>query len=304
MPTPRKLSPSELSSMMDGMSPQRATRFYNKCMTNPDTPKENVDLLMQYRAQNSQKFLSEDQMRGNRGMKGSWNFGRNLSGGFRERGTDVFDSDGFSYDGYGNRYDYRGNMTGGYNDGGSEAFQGNGRANGFSRYYGAANQRPRRGYRKPVSEARSYEELGQTLMSFDSDVARTRYFMKVANNPETNPDTLNNLVRFRNNNPQIFASDETAAAHGPTKAPRKGAWSGFWKSNDEFNSMAPKKQKFFVRAFQGRNRARNTAYGLRVMTNPETSIEDKQAMSEVVNENPGLFFKSASQGNRNNGNGN
>ena len=58
--------------------------------------------------------------------------------------------------------------------------------------------------------------------------------------------------------------------------------------------MSPKKQKFFVRAFRGRNRARNTAYGLRVMTNPQTSVEDKQAMAEVVNENPGLFFKNAS----------
>ena len=62
--------------------------------------------------------------------------------------------------------------------------------------------------------------------------------------------------------------------------------------------MSPKKQKFFVRAFQGRNRARNTAYGLRVMTNPNTSNDDKQAMAEVVNENPGLFFKNAGGGRR------
>ena len=132
-------------------------------------------------------------------------------------------------------------------------------------------------------------------MSFDSDVARTRYFMKVVNNPETNPDTLNNIVRFRNNNPQIFASDDDAKAHGPTMQPRQGFWSTFWKPQEEFSSMSPKKQKFFVRAFRGRNRARNTAYGLRVMTNPQTSVEDKQAMAEVVNENPGLFFKNAFQ---------
>ena len=62
--------------------------------------------------------------------------------------------------------------------------------------------------------------------------------------------------------------------------------------------MSPKKQKFFVRAFRGRNRARNTAYGLRVMTNPSTSQDDKQAMAEVVNENPGLFFKNAGGGQR------
>ena len=55
---------------------------------------------------------------------------------------------------------------------------------------------------------------------------------------------------------------------------------------------------FRIRRFHGRNRARNTAYGLRVMTNPNTSNDDKQAMAEVVNENPGLFFKNAGGGRR------
>ena len=295
MAQPRKLSPSELSQMMSSMNPQRATRFYNKCMTNPDTPQENILLLRQYRDQNPDRFLSDDQMKGNRGFKGSWTFGKGFSGGYREKSFNrVYDSDGFSYDQYGNRYDNRGNNTAGYHDGGSEQFQGNWSPNGFSEYYGAHSQRPRFRKRKPIGAPRSYDELGQTLMSFDSDVARTRYFMKVVNNPETNPDTLNNIVRFRNNNPQIFASDDDAKAHGPTMQPRQGFWSAFWKPQEEFSSMSPKKQKFFVRAFRGRNRARNTAYGLRVMTNPQTSVEDKQAMAEVVNENPGLFFKNAS----------
>lgn len=286
--------------MMSGMSPQRATRFYNKCMTNPDTPSENITLLRQFRAQNPDRFLSDDQMTGGRATRGSWMAGRGFSGGFREKGsTRVYDSDGFSYDGYGNRYDSGGNQTGGWHDGGTEPFQGNGRANGFSNYYGAAYQAPsggRRGRRdtRPISAPRSYEELGQRLMSFDSDVARTRYFLKVMNNPESNPETKNALVRFRNSNPGIFVSDDDAIAAGPTMQPRRGGfWSNLWKPKDEFESMAPKKQKFFVRAFQSRNRARNTAYGLRVMTNPETSSEDKQAMTEVVNENPALFFRSA-----------
>ncbi len=83
MAQPRKLSPSELSQMMSSMSPQRATRSYNKCMTNPDTPQENLMLLRQYRDQNLDRFLSEDQMRGNRGFKGSWTFGK----GFRKAST-------------------------------------------------------------------------------------------------------------------------------------------------------------------------------------------------------------------------
>ena len=288
-----KLSPSEVSRMFNGMSPQKATNYYRAVMTNPDSPKENIDLVRQYRQQNPQKFLSDEEMMSRR-RSGVWMVEGNYGRGFGRRNR-TYDSDGFSYDQYGNRYDAYGNMTGGYNDGGSEAFRGNGNPNGFSDYYGAANQRPRRGFRRPISEERSYDELGQTLMSFGSDVARTRYFMKVANNPETNPETLNNLVRFRNNNPQIFASDEEAKANGPTMKPRQGFWSQFWKSEDDFSAMEPKKQKFFVRAFQGRNRARNTAYGLRVMTNPVTSAEDKKAMAEVVNENPGLFFKSTSE---------
>lgn len=292
MAQPRKLSPSELSQMMSGMSPQRATRFYNKCMTNPDTPQENINLLRQFRDQNPQMFLSEDQMKGDRGYKGSWVFGKGFSGGFREKPWGgVRDSDGFSYDAHGNRYDNYGNLDTGFTDGGSERFQGNGRANGFSNYYGAAYQKPRRPRRKPIGEVRSYEELGQTLMSLDSDVARTKYFNKVIQNMESNPETMANILRFRDNNPQIFASDEEAKAAGPVKKPAKGFWSNFWKSQDEFDAMAPKKKKFFVKAYQGRNHARNTAYGLRVMTNPETSNEDKEAMAAVVNENPGLFFK-------------
>ncbi len=285
--------------MMDGMNPIRATRFYNKCMTNPDTPRANIDLLMQYRAQNPEKFASVDQTKPeDRRYWGSWIADGGLS---RRHFRDerIFDSDGYSYDKFGNRFDNRGNNMAGFNDGGSERFQGNGNPNGFSNYYGAGRQMRSGGFfgrrnnrdRRPINEARSYEELGQRLMSFDSDIARTRYFMKVAKNPETNPETLNNLVRFRNNNPQMFASDDDAVAHGPTMQPRRGGWGNHWKSKDEFDSMTPKKQKFFVRFFQSRNRARNTALGLRVMTNPQSSPEDKQAVTEVVNENLGLFFK-------------
>lgn len=285
----QKLTPSEVTRMFNGMSPLKATRYYNKCMTNPDTPRENINILRQYRDQNPNKFLSDDQMRGQK-SKGTW-FVENGFGSGRRKSGRVYDSDGFSYDINGNRYDINGNLDTGFTDGGSERFQGNGRANGFSNYYGAAYQKPRRPRRKPISEARSYEELGQTLMSLDSDVARTKYFNKVIQNMESNPETMANILRFRDNNPQIFASDEEAKAAGPVKKPVKGFWSNFWKSQDEFEAMAPKKKKFFVKAYQGRNHARNTAYGLRVMTNPDTSLEDKEAMAAVVNENPGLFFK-------------
>ncbi len=288
----QKFTPSEVTRIFRGMSPLKATRYYNKIMTNPDSPKENIDLVMQYRQQNPQKFLSDEQMRSQRST-GVWFAERGYGKGYRKNHN--YDSDGFSYDQYGNRYDAYGNQTGGWNDGGSEPFQGNGNPNGFSSYYGAHSQKPRFGrQRKPISEARSPQEISATVSGLKSNVARTRYFNKVVENPESNIETVDNLIAFRDAHPEMFASDEEAAAAGPVAPRKQGFWSTFWKPQEEFAAMSPKKQKFFVRAFRGRNRARNTAYGLRVMTNPQTSVEDKQAMAEVVNENPGLFFKNAS----------
>lgn len=288
----QKFTPSEVTRIFRGMSPLKATRYYNKIMTNPDSPKENIDLVMQYRQQNPQKFLSDEQMRSQRST-GVWFAERGYGKGYRKNRN--YDSDGFSYDQYGNRYDAYGNQTGGWNDGGSEPFQGNGNPNGFSSYYGAHSQKPRfRRQRKPISEARSPQEISATVSGLKSNVARTRYFNKVVENPESNIETVDNLIAFRDAHPEMFASDEEAAAAGPVAPRKQGFWSTFWKPQEEFAAMSPKKQKFFVRAFRGRNRARNTAYGLRVMTNPQTSVEDKQAMADVVNENPGLFFKNAS----------
>ena len=301
---PQTLSPSEVTRIFSGMSPAKATRYYNKCMTNPNTPKRNMDMLRQYRTQNESKFLSDEQMRGNRGSKGSWTYGKGYSGGYRNNGR-VYDSDGYSYDNNGRTYDQSGNERGGYHDGGSER-RDRGNPNGFSNYYGGGKVM-RRYQKRPVSEARSYEDIHSVMSGLKSDVARTRYFMKVARNPETNPDTLNNIVRYRNSNPTLFASDEDAKAAGPVftgRAPRKHynnqqsprrSWGSFWKSKEQFESMSPKKQKHFVRAYKKRNTTANAAYSLKVLVNPASSGDDKQAVTEVVNENPGMFFKGSQQ---------
>ena len=55
--------------------------------------------------------------------------------------------------------------------------------------------------------------------------------------------------------------------------------------------MTPKEKKFFVKAFQGRNRNGNSSYALKVLTNPEASPEDKQAVVSVVQKNPDLYFR-------------
>ena len=293
------LSASETSRIFGGMSPLKATRYYNKIMTNPNTPKQNIDIVRQYREQNPQKFLSDEQlMSQGRGNTGVWSRGRGFSGGYRPKNM-VQDSDGFYYDQNGQRYDFNVTPDGQIQDGGSGyRFQGNGRANGFSRYYGAAYQRNwvnngrGRGRRqqKPISEVRSYDDLYQTLSSLKSDVARSRYFQKVIGNPQTPEESKQNLVRLRNNAPHIFASDDVAQAAGP-QVQRRGFWAAHWKSQEEFDAMAPKEKKFFVKAFQGRNRGGNASYALKVLTNPSASPEDKQAVTNVVQQNPDLYFK-------------
>ena len=108
---PQKLSPSEVTRILSGMSPLQATRYYNKCMTNPNTPVENVNLLMQFRAQNPNKFLSEDQIKGSRRSKGSWMAGKGYSGGWKDKSNGRVYSQGYSYDAYGRAYDPSGNYV-------------------------------------------------------------------------------------------------------------------------------------------------------------------------------------------------
>ncbi len=120
-----------------------------------------------------------------------------------------------------------------------------------------------------------------------SNVARTRYYDKVIANPNSNMETVDNLIAYRSANPQLFAFDTEVQAAPHDKSFR----SMFWKPKEEFDAMSPRKKMFFVGAVNRKSRQKNCAYGLRVTTDPDTSPADKQAFTEVVNENPGLFFK-------------
>jgi len=373
---PQKLTPSEVTRMFSGMSPLQRTRYYNKCMTNPNTPPANVNLLMQYRAQNADLFLSEEQMAGSRKSKGSWVAGKGFSGGWRDGSNGrVYTSSGYSYDNNGKYYDPSGNEAGGWRDGGpdpdeygfvygddfikgrrSAPFQGDGR---FRRQRKPIDQprsslelvetlkglgSPVRGRRylesivqnegsnpetienarkllasnspliatdeqmaawtpkarsgrgifsrRPVNEARSAEDIAGLMGRLRSNVARTRYYDKVIGNPESNEQTVSNLMAFRNANQNMFASDEEAQA-----APRgTGRRASFWKSKEEFDGMSPRKKYFFVGAVHRNSRSKNTAYGLRVITDPDTTPDDREAMTQVVRENPLLFFRRAKSG--------
>ena len=295
-----KLTPSEVTRIFSKMSPLKATRYYNKVMTNPSTPDVNVDLFRQYRAQNEKKFLTDEQMR-SYGNKGSWTEGKGFGGGYRDRSYGrTYGSDGDSYDNSGRFYDRYGNERGGYNDGGYDRRPRVSRG-GFSEYYGGG-RKMRGEMRIDITQPRSYEQVGSRMREIDGPVGRTRYFMKVVNNSGSNKETITNLVKFRNANPSLFVSDEEAISAGPMRRKEGGFWASLWKSDAEFNAMSPKKKQFFVGAFKRKNRSKNTAYSLRVLTNPDTSREDKIAMVEVVNENPKLFFSknSPSNGRKNN----
>ena len=376
---PQDLSPSEVTRIFGGMSPLQATRYYNKCMTNPNTPDANLSLLRQFRSQNPNRFLSDEQMKATRRKgqndnqfrrsQGSWVAERGFSGGYRNRSNGRVYSDGYSYDAYGNSYDPSGNPVGGWQDGGRQISfkprqdtyaKGNGLfrkkkpisearsidelgaiLKGFgnpirgrlflekivnnsesnpqtvenAKYFlnsnsalvandeqfaaymmlgpkksGAQRNQRRRFFnfqRKPVDQARSPNEIANTVTHLRDNISRTRYFDKVVNNPNSNIETVDNLIAFKDQHPELFASAEEVA-----NAPHRDSLrSRFWKPQEEFDQMSPAKKKFFVGAVNRNNRAKNTAFSLRVITDPETNTSDRKAMVEVVRENPLLFFK-------------
>ncbi len=366
---PQSLTASEVTRMLTQMSPLQATRYYNKCMTNPKTPMENVNLLMQFRAQNPDRFLSEEEMKGSRKSQGSWMSGKGYSGGWKDRSNGRVYSQGYSYDSQGRTYDPSGNETGGWHDGGidpkeygfvygDDYVKNNGYRNkkpisqartyaelgetlkGFNdpvrgRFYlekiinnpesnpetvknaqqflekgsiliadddqiaryrashprnngqGQGQGFFKKFFQKPIDQARSPEEIANTVGHLKSNVARTRYYDKVISNPNSNSETVDNLIAYRNANQHLFASDGEVQA-----APHDDSFrSRFWKPKEEFDAMSPRKKMFFVGAVNRKSRQKNCAYGLRVTTDPDTSPADKQAFTEVVNENPGLFFK-------------
>ncbi|MBO5547766.1 MAG: hypothetical protein J5920_03290, partial [Candidatus Methanomethylophilaceae archaeon] len=140
---------------------------------------------------------------------------------------------------------------------------------------------------KPVDQARSPNEIANTVTHLRDNISRIRYFDKVVNNPNSNVETVDNLIAFKDQHPELFASAEEVA-----NAPHRDSLrSRFWKPQEEFDQMSPAKKKFFVGAVNRNNRAKNTAFSLRVITDPDTNTSDRKAMVEVVRENPLLFFK-------------
>ena len=141
---------------------------------------------------------------------------------------------------------------------------------------------------RPLSEARTANDIAQTMGNIRSRSARTRYFMSVIGNPESNETTKKNLAKFRNEHPEMFVSDESAMRFRSNRA---------YARPDEFNAMSGKEKHFFTSA-RGRSRAQNSSYALKVLTNPNSATGDRIAITKVVRSFPQMFFKTRFSGGR------
>ena len=135
---------------------------------------------------------------------------------------------------------------------------------------------------RPLSEARTANDIAQTMGNIRSKGARTRYFMSVLDNPESNETTKKNLAKYRNEHPEMFVSDDSAMRFRSSRA---------YARPDEFNAMSGKEKHFFTSA-RGRSRAQNSSYALKVLTNPNSNNGDRIAITKVVRRYPQMFFRS------------
>ena len=356
-------SADELRERLAKMTPIQRTRYYNKCVTNTNTPDEVVDFLMHYKRENKDQFASDSSLSfmQNRGLSfdswkksDSWrrNANRGASGigtinvGDYEDGRDAYREFGSStvdrYRSYG-RSDY-GRRNYGQSSG---SYYGRQRDNGYrvrkpvseersfeeinqimeglgsnvrrTQYFNAVmgNKDSNKGtvatledYRKlnpgmfatekqidsfkkrnsrPLSEARTANDIAQTMGNIRSRSARTRYFMSVISNPESNETTKKNLAKFRNDHPEMFVSDESAMRFRSSRA---------YAKPEDFAAMSGKEKHFFTSA-RGRSRAQNSSYALKVLTNPNSNNGDRIAITRVIRRYPQMFFKTRFSGGRN-----
>ncbi|MCQ2069804.1 MAG: hypothetical protein MJZ68_01575 [archaeon] len=336
-------SNEELAERLGRMSPTQATRYFNRCTTNINTPDEVLSFLRDFRKANPDKFASDSSMmfQRNKGLSyETWS----KSEGFR-RSANKGPSGIGSLDGVGmetDAYDYL--NEGGYRNyrprgqraagvGGKPAYvrrerkpaseersmdeiqeimKGLGSNIRRTQYYKKVMANPEsnketkinldgfrtlnpelfatdsqiKSYKKrsdrPYGEARTPKDVEQTMFNIRSRGARTRYFMKVIGNAESNETTKKNLVKFRNDHPELFITDEQAMRYNSSRA---------YASPEEFGKMSGKAKHFFTSS-RGRSRAQNSAYALKVITNPSTSSQDRGAMVSVIRRFPQMFFGS------------
>ena len=153
--------------------------------------------------------------------------------------------------------------------------------------------------RRPISEVRSIEDISKAVSNMGTPLRRRMYLEGVINNPETPEETRQNAKDFMNLNRDRLATDKQVEAYRARKAAEaadpdlrnRRFWSRFWKSKEDYAKMSPKEKKFFGIAFQNKNQTRTASYFLRVLSNRESSQEDKDAVMKVIHDNPHMVFK-------------
>ena len=259
-------SAAELRERLAKMTPSQRSRYYNKCVTNTNTPDEVVDFLMHYKRENKDLFASDSSLSfmQNRGLSfDSWkksdSWRRNANRGASGIGSIQIGDYEDARDAYGEFG-----------------------AAGVSRYRGnyRRNRSLQNRVRKPVSEARSVEEIQQIMQGLNSNVRRTQYYNAVMANSGSNPETVANLEGFRKLNPGLFASEKQIDS--------------FKKRNSRPLSEARTANDIAQTMGNIRSKGARTRYFMSVISNPESNETTKKNLAKFRNEHPEMFVSDES----------
>lgn len=298
MASKRRLSASEIAGLFQGKDRLRNTKYFHTMLTNPETPRENLEMVDQYRMQHPEQFLSNEEIEANPNI-----FLRQSPNRYRPRGyTNPYS---------GEEFDRYGNPVGGFRDGGRDyQYSGGYRQN---TYYGA--RRPAGGRKNDPAQVMTPSKVNTLMFGLKSDYARTRYLQKVRDNPNSNSQTVDNIMIFREQHPDMFVDENLAErmAVERSRSPQRfrpraqypnnqnfrrssrdydrDSWSEAWLPKDDYDSLPQNKKSLFTRFFVSRDRNRNSKLALKILADPQSSQEDVSAVRDIVNERPKLFFK-------------
>ena len=296
MPSKRRLSASDVASLFQGRDRVRNTKYFHTMLTNPETPRENLELVDQYRMQHPEQFMTNEEIEAKPYL-------------FRKSGN-RYRPRGYTNPYSGEEFDARGNPVGGWHDGGRDY-----QYSGYRQYNNFVVRRQNTRKNDP-SETLTPSKVNSLMFGLKSDYARTRYLQKVRDNPQSNAKTVENIMIFREQHPDMFVDENLAyrmavnKAKSPTgyrprgpnanygKNSRRSArdydresWSEAWMDKDSYDSLPQSKKSLFTRFFISRDRNRNSKLALRILADPQSSQEDVSAVRDIVNERPKLFFK-------------
>lgn len=323
----RKLSPTEIGSLFEGKDRTRNSRYVHTLMSNPNTPDENVEMIGQYVISHPEQFLSDEEIAKNPNVF-------KKAAPYRRKDR-LYDGGGYSYDASGQCYDPAGNMVGGWHDGGSEqSFRDPYRPSKYRMSKGEIRSF-RRGMNLPPvkndpAQVMSPTKVNDLMFGLKSNYARTRYFQKVRDNPESNIETVDNLILWKDQHTDMFVDEKTADRMAAERKNSRGqfgnryqngyqngyrsgyggqgyqsrsardydreSWDGSWKSKDDFEGMSQNKKSLFSRFFGSKDRNKNSKLALKILVDPQSSQEDVTAVRDIVNESPRLFFRNGGKG--------